>query len=73
MQISLNSSEIEIIFKDEREDDTFNPEKSLENFLNKILDKFLLENLETLIKPFIPVLPEVKDGKTPKKGVDYFD
>lgn len=76
MEISLNSSEIEIIFKDEREDDTFNPEKALENFLNKNLDKFLLP----LIPP--PLEPKNwKDGKkwdkwedwkTPVKWIDYF-
>ena len=76
MELSLNSSEIEIIFKDEREDDTFNPEKALENFLNKNLDKFLLP----LIPP--PLEPKNwKDGKkwdkwedwkTPVKWIDYF-
>lgn len=50
MQISLNSSEIEIIFKDEREDEIFNPEKALENFLNKNLDKFLAPLIPEPIK-----------------------
>ena len=59
MKLSLNSSEIEIIFKDEREDDTFNPEKALENFLNKNLDKFLL--------PLIPPPIEPKNGEDGKK------
>lgn len=48
MQISLNSSEIEIIFKDEREDEIFRPEKALEFFLSKP------ENIEKIIKPLIP-------------------
>lgn len=50
MKLSLDSSEIEIIFKDEREDDTFNPEKALENFLNKNLEKFLVPLIPPPIK-----------------------
>lgn len=78
MQISLNSSEIEIIFKDEREDETFNPEKALENFLNKNIDKFLLPLIPPPIKwePWQPWKPweSIKwdDWVTPIKWVDYF-
>lgn len=78
MHISLNSSEIEIIFKDEREDETFNPEKALENFLNKNLDKFLLPLIPPPIKwePWQPWKPweSIKwdDWVTPIKWIDYF-
>lgn len=78
MQISLNSSEIEIIFKDEREDETFNPEKALENFLNKNLDKFLSPLIPPPLKwePWQPWKPweSIKwdDWVTPIKWVDYF-
>lgn len=78
MQISLDSSEIEIIFKDEREEETFKPEKALENFLNKNLDKFLLPLIPPPIKgePWKPWVPwkSIKwdDWVTPIKWVDYF-
>jgi len=78
MKISLDSSEIEIIFKDEREDDTFRPEKALENFLNKNLDKFLLPLIPPPLKwePWQPWEPwkSIKwdDWVTPIKWVDYF-
>lgn len=80
MDIQLRELNFEIIFLG----DDFNIELSDDPIILEFehegketiednIEKFLLENLETLIKPFIPVLPEVKDGKTPKKWIDYFD
>lgn len=83
MELQLNELNFEIIFNgDDFNIELFNDpiilefdkkEQEKEGTVEESIEKFLSENLETLIKPFIPVLPKVKDGRTPKKGVDYRD
>jgi len=83
MELQLNELNFEIIFNgDDFNIELFNDpiilefdkkEQEKEGTVEESIEKFLSENLETLIKPFIPVLPKVKDGRTPKKGIDYRD
>lgn len=57
-------------------DQFLNVEQAVDKFLNK------KSNLEKLIAPLLPpnieetiqkLIPEVKDGYTPRKGIDYDD